>query len=35
MSPLQAPPDPFTQLMYKLYYGIKGLWYALFGPKKN
>ncbi len=27
MSPLQSPPDPFTQLLYKIVYFVRGLWY--------
>ncbi len=33
MSPIQSPPDAFTQLLYKIYYGLKSVYYNLF--KKN
>lgn len=29
MSPIQSPPDPFTQLIYKIYYFVKGLIYSI------
>ena len=25
MSPIQSPPDPFTLLLYRIYYSVKGL----------
>jgi hypothetical protein len=31
--PIQSPPDPFTQLIYRIYYGIKGLYYLIFKKK--
>ena len=31
--PIQSPPDAFTQLMYRLFYGAKALYYRLFGKK--
>jgi hypothetical protein len=35
MSPIQSPPDPFTQLIYRIFYGIKGLYYAIFKKKQS
>ncbi len=29
--PIQSPPDPFTQLLYRAFYFVKGLWYRLTG----
>jgi hypothetical protein len=34
MSPIQSPPDAFTQLMYKIYYGLKTIYYKLFKNKE-
>jgi len=31
--PIQSPPDPFTQLIYRIYYGVKGLYYSIFKKK--
>lgn len=33
MNPIQSPPDPFTQLMYKIYYGVKSIYYSIFKKK--
>ena len=33
MSPIQSPPDPFTKLIYRIYYFVKGLYYAVFKQK--
>lgn len=35
MSPIQSPPDAFTQLMYKIFYGVKSMYYTLFKKKKT
>ena len=31
--PIQSPPDPFTQLIYRIYYAVKGFWYSIFKKK--
>lgn len=35
MSPIQSPPDPFTQLLYRIYYTVLGLYYRLTGKNKR
>jgi hypothetical protein len=35
MSPIQSPPDPFTKLLYSIYYGAKSVWYSIFKPNKQ
>ena len=31
MSPIQSPPDPFTKLLYRIFYFVQGLFYTITG----
>lgn len=33
--PIQSPPDPFTKLLYRIFYFVRGILYALQGKKDN
>lgn len=35
MSPIQSEPDAFMKLLYRIYYTVKGWWYALTKPSQK
>ena len=31
--PIQSPPDPISELLYKIFYSVKSLWHTIFKRK--